>query len=255
MADDLRAILQGPVSLEQKIELDLDLRPEGKNGPLVRSYASCKEYYGSWASTWEHQALLRARHAAGDRTLSEDFLRNLANPLRYPDRPVSQAQIAEIRKLKARMESERLPRGVRRERHLKLGKGGLSDVEWTVQLLQLEYAGKYEGLRVNSTLGALTELERLGLIDGGDAAQLRDTWRLCTAARNGNYLWNGRANQADILPDDMYSLGGIAVYLGYDAHRGQVFENDLLGAMRRCRDIMERLFYGLDDAADEVNTR
>ena len=128
------------------------------------------------------------------------------------------------------MESERLPRGVRRERHLKLGKGGLSDVEWTVQLLQLEHAGEHEGLRVNSTLGALAELERLGLIDGGDAAQLRDTWRLCTAARNGNYLWNGRANQADILPDDMYSLGGIAVYLGYDAHRGQVFENDLLGA-------------------------
>ena len=255
VADDLRAILQGPVSLEQKIELDLDLRPEGKNGPLVRSYASCKEYYGSWASTWEHQALLRARHAAGDRTLSEDFLKNLADPLRYPDCPVSQAQIAEIRKLKARMESERLPRGVRRERHLKLGKGGLSDVEWTVQLLQLEHAGEHEGLRVNSTLGALAELERLGLIDGGDAAQLRDTWRLCTAARNGNYLWNGRANQADILPDDMYSLGGIAVYLGYDAHRGQVFENDLLGAMRRCRDIMERLFYGLDDTADEVNTR
>lgn len=255
VADDLRAILQGPVSLEQRIELDLDLRPEGKNGPLVRSYASCKEYYGSWASTWEHQALLRARHAAGDRTLSEDFLKNLADPLRYPDRPVSQAKIAEIRKLKARMESERLPRGVRRERHLKLGKGGLSDVEWTVQLLQLEHAGEHEGLRVNSTLGALAELERLGLIDGGDAAQLRDTWRLCTAARNGNYLWNGRANQADILPDDMYSLGGIAVYLGYDAHRGQVFENDLLGAMRRCRDIMERLFYGLDDTADEVNTR
>lgn len=253
--DDLRTILQGPVSLEQKIELDLDLRPEGKNGPLVRSYASCKEYYGAWASTWEHQALLRARHAAGDRILAEDFLRNLADPLRYPDRPLAETELAEIRKLKARMESERLPRGVRRERHLKLGKGGLSDVEWTVQLLQLEHARDNEGLRVNSTLGALDELERLGFIGADDASQLREAWRMCTAARNGNYLWNGRVNQADILPDDVYSLGGVAVYLGYDAHRGQVFENDLLGVMRRCRDIVERLFYGLDDADAEVNTR
>ena len=73
---------------------------------------------------------------------------------------------------------------------------------------------------------------------------LRKAWRMCTAARNGNYLWNGRVSQADILPDDIYSLGGIAVYLGYDAHRGQHFENDLLGAMRKARDVAERLFYG-----------
>ena len=82
--EDLRAILQGPTTLEPKIELDMDLRPEGKNGPLVRSYASCEEYYRSWASTWEHQALLRARYAAGDAALAEDFLMNVADPLRYP---------------------------------------------------------------------------------------------------------------------------------------------------------------------------
>ena len=69
VVEDLRNILQGPTTLEPKIELDLDLRPEGKNGPLVRSYASCEEYYESWASTWERQALLRARYAAGDAEL------------------------------------------------------------------------------------------------------------------------------------------------------------------------------------------
>lgn len=77
--EDLRAILQGPTTFEPKIELDMDLRPEGKNGPLVRSYASCEEYYRSWASTWEHQALLRARYAAGDASLAEDFLMNIAD--------------------------------------------------------------------------------------------------------------------------------------------------------------------------------
>ena len=117
------------------------------------------------------------------------------------------------------MEAERLPRGVRRDRHLKLGKGGLSDVEWTIQLLQLQHAG--------------------------DNANLRRTWWMCTAARNGSYLWSGRVNQADILPDDTYSLGGLAVYLGYDANRGQHFENDLLAVMRKARDVTERLFYGL----------
>ena len=241
--EDLRAIVQGPTTLEPKIELDMDLRPEGKNGPLVRSYASCEEYYRSWASIWEHQALLRARYAAGDAALAEDFLMNIADPLRYPKTDLTTSQIAEIRKLKARMEAERLPRGVRRDRHLKLGKGGLSDVEWTVQLLQLQHAGDDAVLQVNGTMQALDELERRKLISVGDAIVLRKAWLMCTAARNGNYLWSGRANQADILPDDTYSLGGIAVYLGYDANRGQHFENDLLAVMRKSRDVMERLFY------------
>ncbi|MCH9275590.1 bifunctional [glutamine synthetase] adenylyltransferase/[glutamine synthetase]-adenylyl-L-tyrosine phosphorylase [Bifidobacterium amazonense] len=244
VCDSLRQILQGPTTLEPKIELDLDLRPEGKNGPLVRSYDSCREYYASWASTWEHQALLRARCAAGDRGLGEDFLHEIADPLRYPVNDLSETELGEIRKLKARMEAERLPRGVRRERHLKLGKGGLSDVEWTVQLLQLQHAGSHAALRLNSTMDALDELERMKYVSAADAIVLRKAWRMCTAARNGNYLWNGRVSQADILPDDIYSLGGIAVYLGYDAHRGQHFENDLLSAMRKARDVTERLFYG-----------
>ena len=243
--EDLRAILQGPTTFEPKIELDMDLRPEGKNGPLVRSYASCEEYYRSWASTWEHQALLRARYAAGDAALAEDFLMNIADPLRYPKIDLTETQIAEIRKLKARMEAERLPRGVRRDRHLKLGKGGLSDVEWTIQLLQLQHAGDNANLRVNGTLQALDELEHRKLISAGDAVVLRKAWRMCTAARNGSYLWSGRVNQADILPDDSYSLGGVAVYLGYDANRGQHFENDLLAVMRKARDVTERIFYGL----------
>lgn len=244
VCESMRQILQGPTTLEPKIELDMDLRPEGKNGPLVRSYASCREYYTTWASTWEHQALLRARYAAGDRALAEDFLHEIADPLRYPVNELTESEVAQIRKLKARMEAERLPRGVRRDRHLKLGKGGLSDIEWTVQLLQLRHAGDHAALRLNSTLGALDELERMTYISTADAMVLRKAWRMCTAARNGNYLWSGRVSQADILPDDIYSLGGIAVYLGYDAHRGQHFENDLLSAMRKARDVTERLFYG-----------
>ena len=106
VVDALRQVLQGPTTLEPKIEIDLDLRPEGKNGPLIRSYASCREYYSSWANTWEHQALLRARFVAGDRALGEDFLHDIANPLRYPISPLTDAQLGEIRKLKARKASQ-----------------------------------------------------------------------------------------------------------------------------------------------------
>ena len=172
----LRTILQGPVSIEPKIELDLDLRPEGKNGPLARSLASCEEYYRRWSSTWEHQALLRGRYAAGDRNLAEDFLRLVADPLRYPDVAPGPTAIGDIRTLKARMEAERLPRGVRREQHLKLGKGGLSDVEWTVQLLQLQHAGRHAELRITSTLGALHQLERHHVASREDATTMRKSW-------------------------------------------------------------------------------
>lgn len=241
---DLRSVLGGSLTLEPKIDLDLDLRPEGRNGPLVRSLDSYREYYRSWSSTWEHQALIRARFAAGDQDLAREFLDTVADPLRYPNQPLSEEQVGEIRRLKARMEAERLPRGVRRDRHLKLGRGGLSDVEWTVQLLQLRHAHDCPELRVTATIPALDCLEAQSLIDHDDAEVLRTSWNLCTAARNGNFLWTGRVNQADILPDDGFILGGIAVYLGYPAHRGQQFANELLAAMRRCREVMERLFYG-----------
>ena len=241
---DLRAVLAGPASLEPGIDLDFDLRPEGRQGPLVRSLDSYQRYYRDWSETWEHQALIRARFAAGNAALAQDFLEGTADPLRYPQQPPNEEELVQIRRLKARMEAERLPRGVRRDRHLKLGRGGLSDVEWTVQLLQLRHAHDLPELQVTGTLTALDALEAAGLMEAKDAKALRRSWVLCTAARNANFLWSGRVSQADILPDDGQVLGGIAVCLGYPAHRGQHFVNELLAAMRRCRQVMERLFYG-----------
>lgn len=241
--DILRNILQGPLTLEPKIMVDLDLRPEGKDGPLVRSLESCENYYRQWASTWEHQALLRARFAAGSKELADALLNGVVNELRYAANPLSESQLAEIRKLKARMEAERLPRGVSRDRHLKLGRGGLSDVEWTVQLMQLQYASKHESLRVVGTMQALKALQSEHFISDEDAEVLSRCWHMCSAVRNANFLWSGSMARADIIPTDSYSLGGIATYLGYEPNQGRVFENDLLAAMRQCREIMSRLFY------------
>lgn len=242
--DILRNILQGPLTLEPKIMVDLDLRPEGKDGPLVRSLESCEKYYRQWASTWEHQALLRARFAAGSKELADALLNGVVNELRYAANPLSESQLAEIRKLKARMEAERLPRGVSRDRHLKLGRGGLSDVEWTVQLMQLQYASKHESLRVVGTMQALKALQSEHFISDEDTEVLSRCWHMCSAVRNANFLWSGSMARADIIPTDSYSLGGIATYLGYEPNQGRVFENDLLATMRQCREIMSRLFYG-----------
>ena len=241
--DILRNILQGPLTLEPKIMVDLDLRPEGKDGPLVRSLESCENYYRQWASTWEYQALLRARFAAGSKELADALLDGVVNELRYAVNPLSDSQLAEIRKLKARMEAERLPRGVSRDRHLKLGRGGLSDVEWTVQLMQLQYASKHESLRVVGTMQALKALQSEHFISDEDAEVLSRCWHTCSAVRNANFLWSGSMARADIIPTDSYSLGGIATYLGYEPNQGRVFENDLLATMRQCREIMSRLFY------------
>lgn len=241
--DILRNILQGPLTLEPKIMVDLDLRPEGKDGPLVRSLESCENYYRQWASTWEHQALLRARFAAGSKELADALLDGVVNELRYAANPLSDSQLAEIRKLKARMEAERLPRGVSRDRHLKLGRGGLSDVEWTVQLMQLQYASKHESLRVVGTMQALKALQSEHFISDEDAEVLSRCWHMCSAVRNANFLWSGSMARADVIPTDSYSLGGIATYLGYEPNQGRVFENDLLATMRQCREIMSRLFY------------
>lgn len=116
-----------------------------------------------------------------------------------------------------------------------------------MRMLQLQHAHDIEALQVNSTMQALDVLVEHGLIVMEDAKILRDAWQMCTAARNGNYLWNGRANRADILPDQHFDLSGIATYLGYDPDRGQQFENDILSQMRKSREVCERLFYGVEE--------
>ncbi|HET8594069.1 MAG TPA: bifunctional [glutamine synthetase] adenylyltransferase/[glutamine synthetase]-adenylyl-L-tyrosine phosphorylase, partial [Intrasporangium sp.] len=135
---------------EPPLTLDADLRPEGKNGPLVRSIDSYRSYYERWALTWEFQALLRATPIAGPAPLAAEF-RQLIDPLRWPEDGLDAKQVRDIRTLKARMEAERLPRGADPNTHVKLGRGGLTDVEWTVQLGQLRHAHDHPELRLTGT--------------------------------------------------------------------------------------------------------
>lgn len=224
------------------LELDIGLRPEGKNGPPVRSLASYRSYYERWSLTWEAQALLRARGVVGDSALLDDFT-ELADQYRYPE-AVGEAEVREIKRIKARVENERLPQGADPTRHLKLGRGSLSDVEWFVQLLQLQHAARVPALRTASTLAALDAAVSAKLITVSDGARLRAAWIFASRARSAMFLWSNRT--ADVLPTDRQQLDGIARLLEYPPHSATRLEEDYLGVTRRARAVFERGFYGVE---------
>lgn len=220
-------------------ELDAALRPEGRQGPIVRTIDSYRAYYERWSEPWEAQALLRARPFAGDAELADELMA-IIDERRYPaELPASAAR--EVRRIKARVESERLPKGADRRRHLKLGDGALSDVEWLVQLLQLQHAGREPSLRTPSTLEALAAAARADLISDRDAEILREAWALATRLRNGLAL--ARARTIDVLPNDRTELEAVARLIGMPAHSALALEEHYLAVTRRSRRVFDRLFY------------
>ncbi|HEV3171949.1 MAG TPA: bifunctional [glutamine synthetase] adenylyltransferase/[glutamine synthetase]-adenylyl-L-tyrosine phosphorylase, partial [Actinocrinis sp.] len=210
IANELRRLLQLPTA-DPPLVIDADLRPEGRQGPLVRSLASYAEYYKRWSRVWEAQALLRATPVAGDAVVGKRFVR-LIDPIRYPVGGVAEADLREIRRLKARMEAERLPRGADRSLHTKLGPGGLSDVEWVAQLIQLRHGAEFAELRTTATRAVLAAAVAYELLGEDDRALLDDAWCETTRLRNGITIVRGRP--ADQLPTAARSLAGIANYLG-----------------------------------------
>ncbi len=240
VAERLRALLSAP-STDPSLDIDANLRPEGRNGPLVRSLASYAEYYSRWSSAWEAQALLRARFAVGDASLGARFTA-LIEPVRYPAAGLRADDRTEIRRLKARVDAERLPRGADPATHLKLGRGGLADIEWTVQLLQLAHGHGTAGLRTTRTLPALRAAADAGLIARHDAEALEAAWRLATHTRNAIMLVRDKAD--DQLPRQGRTLVAVGRALGYPAgfDPGQVVD-DYRRAARRARRVVERVFY------------
>ncbi len=232
--------LLGAVGADPKLDLDADLRPEGKSGPLVRSLSSYRAYYRSWSSTWESQALLRARHGAGDRELTAALLDGVSH-LRWPPEGLAGPQLAEIRKLKARMETERMPRGVSPQRHLKLGPGGLSDVEWTVQVMQMRHGASVPGLRTTSTVAALDAALDAGLMSEAQHEALRTAWVEASRVRNAIVIVRGRPS--DIVPTDPTELDGIARLLGLGVGASQMVMENHLKHSRLATKAVDQLFW------------
>ncbi len=232
LAMSLRRFLAGSTPTERIWEIDLDLRPEGTRGPLARSLDAYAAYFRRWALVWERQAMLRARPVAGDGVVAQRFMELLEEFVWAPG--VSDDDVREIRRTKARVERERLPPGEDPEFHLKLGRGSLSDVEWTVQLAQLA-----AGVRGPSTMTALVALVGAGAVDGQDADVLATAYRCCETIRNRLFLVAGDAKDS-LPPQGSTLLGWLARSLDTTPRE---LREEYRRATRRARRVVEHLFY------------
>jgi len=240
VANELRTAL-GAAGTDPPLEIDAGLRPEGRQGALVRTLDAYAAYYAKWSKVWEAQALLRADAVVGDEQLRARFIA-LIDPLRYSASGLSEADTTEVRRIKARVDTERLPRGADPKTHLKLGRGGLADVEWTVQLLQMRHAGEEPSLRTPRTLEALDAARTAGLLTPADAEVLEHAWRTVSRLRDAITLVRGKP--ADQLPRDTRERAAVSSVLGYPPGESDRMVNDYLRITRRAHDVVDRLFWG-----------
>jgi glutamate-ammonia-ligase adenylyltransferase len=238
IAEQIRTLLGTP-SVDPPLEVDASLRPEGRAGPLVRTLAAYTAYYAQWAQPWEIQALLRAHAVAGDAELGQRFLL-MADKTRYPPDGVSAEAVQEIRRMKARVESERLPRGADPNTHTKLGRGGLADIEWTVQLMQLRHAHRIPALHNTSTLESLDAIAAADLVPEADVDLLRQAWLTATRARNALVLVRGKPT--DQLPGPGRQLNAVAVAAGWPNGDGSEFLDNYLRVTRRAKAVVRKVF-------------
>lgn len=239
VALELRRLLSLPGG-DPPLVVDADLRPEGRQGPLVRTLDSYAAYYGRWSHVWEAQALLRADAVVGDEDLCRDFTA-LVDGLRFPEAGITEDDVVEVRRIKARVDRERMPKGADPNLHLKLGRGGLADVEWTVQLLQMRHAAEVPGLRTPRTLAALVAAREAGLVGADDARVLAEGWRTVSRVRNAVTLARGKPS--DQVPSDARERAAVAAILGYPSGSTDAMVNDYLRATRLARGVVDRLFW------------
>jgi len=221
---------------------DPDLRPEGRAGPLARSMASYLEYWERWAETWEYQALLRARFVAGDESLGRRFVSNSAD-FAYPER-LTFAQVAQVRRMRVRMEEERIRPKDDRRFHFKLGYGSLADVQWAVELSLMRHGFAHPDVRRTNTLEALEALTAAGLIEESVARALREAYVFLSEIKAA--LEIDQRVPAEALPPTPEGQVALARRLGYAERARHAFLQDYRRITHRARVAMERVFYEED---------
>ncbi|HOW66307.1 MAG TPA: hypothetical protein P5186_23650 [Candidatus Paceibacterota bacterium] len=154
--------------------IDLRLRPEGKAGPLVRSLASYENYYAQWGQIWERMMLIKARGVAGDPSLAGEFL-EMTQPFRYP-RSLGERALREVAAMKQRIEQEVIREG-EEDRNIKLSRGGIREIEFSVQVLQILHGGRIPFLQERRTLAALAKLVEYNLMSEQEGRRLGEAYR------------------------------------------------------------------------------
>jgi glutamate-ammonia-ligase adenylyltransferase len=221
-------------------EADADLRPEGRSGPLARSLAAYLEYWERWGQTWEFQSLLKARLVGGDPSIGRRFL-SAAEDFAYPEF-LSLERISEIRRMRVRMEEERVRPADARRFHFKLGHGGLADVQFAVELSQLRYGREHPAVRRRHTMEALEALAEARLVEDSVALVLGEAYVFLNEIKNALEL--ERRVPAEALPPTPEGQAALARRLGYEEYPRQRFIEDYRRITRRARGAMERVFYG-----------
>ena len=214
--------------------VDLRLRPEGSAGPLARSLESMENYYAGFGETWERIALIKARGIAGDRELAYEFLRQ-HQPFIYPRSPTPDL-LDEIAKIKRRIEHDVI-RSDSLERDVKLGRGGIREIEFVVQTLQFIHGGRHIFLRETSTLDALRGLSRLELIPRKEVVDLDRAYRLLR--RVEHRLQIEAEQQIHTIPREPTALNKLARSLGFDSTNE--FTAALNKTMQNVRTIFDRV--------------
>jgi [glutamine synthetase] adenylyltransferase / [glutamine synthetase]-adenylyl-L-tyrosine phosphorylase len=196
----------------QAYRIDMRLRPDGQRGPLARSFASTLAYYDTRGRTWERQALIKLRPVAGDARLGEEFLRAI-EPFVYR-KYLSVAEINEIKALKRKIEQKSGQFG-ESDSEVKTGHGGIRDVEFTIQFLQLLNGGDLADIRLSNTLKAMRALEKVGCLTDPEYRVLDDTYRFLRKVEHRLQLMFDQ--QTHRLPERPEELRKLALRMGYAA--------------------------------------
>lgn len=214
--------------------VDLRLRPEGRSGPLARSLESMENYYSGFGETWERLALIKARGVCGSRELAYEFLRH-HQPFIYPKSPTRDL-LDEVAAIKRRIERDIV--GYENiGRDVKLGAGGIREIEFVVQALQLLHGARHAFLQETSTLKALPVLAELELILGTEARDLEAAYRFLRSVEHR--LQIEAEQQIHTIPENEESLNRLAKSLGFSSK--EVFSRTLRGEMQKVRSIFQRL--------------
>jgi len=189
--------------------VDLRLRPDGQNGPIVNSFVAAMTYYEALGQTWERAAMLKARPVAGDLELGAEFLSEI-HPFVYR-RFLDFTTVEEIEEMKAKVDSRQSR--ARFDRDVKLGPGGIREVEFIVQALQLVHGGRDKRLQTRSTLEGLRALADLGLLERGESVSLGEAYLFLRDVEHKLQIVHER--QTQIIPDDEEGERLLARRLGY----------------------------------------
>ena len=223
--------------------IDLRLRPEGNAGPLTRSLESYENYYAQWGQTWERMMLIKARCVAGSEALAGEFLEMVQN-FRYP-RSVNENVLREVAAMKRRIEKEILS-GDELDRNVKLGRGGIREIEFVAQTLQLLNAGRQPFLQLSQTLPCLAKLAQYELLAGTDAARLDAAYRFL---RDVEHRLQMEQNlQTHTLPTNSNELERVARLMGFAT--AKAFESERRKRSRHVRRVYDELLRMSEDEAE-----